>query len=126
MGIELLLSAMPRCVQHFGRDGYADEFAGFSGVLSEYLAAPHGDTVQELMQHAEALTVRRIGRGARLFDMRCFLCVYVCPAALKLGETALAQELCEAWCARFPGYSFELGQYEDIASGFRTKPFGFS
>ena len=123
---EPIIALIPRCVQGFGRDAYAGEFESFCELLREYLAAPQEDTAGELLQYAESLTVRRFGASARLFDMRCFLCVYLCPAALELGEAGLAEAVCSRWSARFPRYAFELGRYEDIVSGFRTKPFGFS
>ena len=127
MGIELITDCIPRCVQCFDRDRYAAEFDRFCGVCREYFSVPRQSFAGEFMEFALDSAKKRFGRDARLFDLRVFLCVYLCPAARLIGgdAEAKASELNALWNARFPKLSFEAGSYEDIASGFRTKPFGF-
>ena len=126
MSVQILTELIPRCVQHFDRDLYPQEFDRFCAVCREYFAEPRPDFVHEFFDFLGGYTGKRFGRGSRLFDLRCFLCVYLCPAALIIGGEA--EELCRAlnlrWNESYPDFKFDIGSYADIASGFRTKPFG--
>ena len=127
MSIETITECIPRCVQHFDRENYAEEFDRFCGICREYFSVPRPSFADEFMEYTQHETKKRIGRGSKLFDLHIFLCVYLCPAAELSGGEAVksAAELNSCWNSRYPQYSFETGSYKDIASGFRTKPFGF-
>ena len=126
MSIDVITANVPRCVQRFDRDNYAEEFARFCAVCREYFSVPRPDFAEEFMAFTRRKTEKRIGRSSKLFDLRVFLCVYLCPAGKTVGGEAAerASELAAAWNAAYPQFFFEAGSYEDIASGFRTKPFG--
>lgn len=129
--IHALTAAFPRCLQEFSRDGYAAAFGSYCGDCADFFASLREEDVknaaEQLMGFAESKLPRRLGRKPMLFDLRSFFCVYLCPAALKHGGASalLAEALADEWNGRYPDFSFEPGRFEDIASGFRTKPFGF-
>lgn len=128
MGIENILSQYPRCVARFDRDTYAEEFRHFTDCCKEELSSPPENAVNELFAFIEKAQGRKFGRASRIFDLRVFLCVYLYPAAMRIGTDealAFAESVRVRWNEKYPQSPFDAGSYEDIASGFRTKPFGF-
>lgn len=128
MDMEKLLRQYPRCVQNFTRDGYEEEYGRFTADNREALEALSESDADAFFAFAEKEAgARRFGKAARIFDLRIFLCVYLCPAAASAGTesaAAFAEAVRRLWNEKYPRASFELGSFEDIASGFRTKPFG--
>lgn len=128
--IGLILSQYPSYMQHFNRTDYAVAFDNYSKSSEKFFAGLQNDDIPEavslVMEAAEDMRKRKFGSNARLFDFRAFLCVYLCPAALAANDAsrAFAQALADEWNSRYPKLSFRLGSYEEIASGFRDKPFG--
>ena len=119
-------------LRHFQRGEYAAAFARFAGECESLFAELTEEKLREETERFLAFAAGelkpRLGRRAKCFDLRCFLCVYLCPAALAYGtETArrFAAEMNEAWNRAYPEFTFEPGSFEDIASGFRAKPFSF-
>ena len=126
-----IISIYPEYLQHFTRDDYPVAFEKFKAEYSGFFAGLSDDkidaAVSQLMLFAADELSRKIGRRAKCFDLSSFLCVYLCPAALEFGTEAardFAFSLAESWNKLYPEFSFEVGSYEDIVTGFRTKPFG--
>ena len=127
-----IITMYPEYLRHFTRDGYSAAFEKYKAECSRFFAGLSADNmdseISRLMDFAANELRRKIGRKAKLFDLRNFLCVYLCPAALDYG-TELTQDfafaLAEKWNRSYPECSFEVGAFRDIASGFRTKPFSF-
>lgn len=127
-----IISMYPEYLRHFTRDDYSAAFEKYKAECKPFFAHLSGDNmdfeISRLMDFAAIELRRKIGRKAKCFDLRSFLCVYLCPAALDYGtEEArdFASALAEKWNKSYPEYSFEVGFFQDIASGFRTKPFSF-
>lgn len=127
-----IISMYPEYLRHFTRDDYSAAFEKYKAECESFFAGLSDGNIDgeisRLMGFAANELRRKIGRKAKCFDLRSFLCVYLCPAALDYGTEAarkFAYSLAEKWSASYPEFSFEAGRYEDIASGFRTKPFGF-
>ena len=127
-----VISMYPEYLRHFTRDDYSAAFEKYKAEYKPFFAQLSEDNmdgeISLLMDFAAKELKGKIGRKAKCFDLRSFLCVYLCPAALDYGtEEArnFASALAEKWNASYPEHSFEVGSYQDIASGFRTKPFGF-
>lgn len=129
--IELITSQYPGCMQDFNRRDYAVAFDNYSRSTERFYAdlkcEDIGEAVSQLTGIAKDMQKRRFGSKTRLFDFRAFLCVYLCPAALAGNDVsrAFAEAVAEEWNRQYPKLSFVLGTYEDIAGGFRDKPFGF-
>ena len=124
-----IISMYPEYLRHFTRDDYSAAFQKYMASCKSFFAdLSDGNMDYELgrlMNFAADELSRKIGRRSRCFDLRSFLCVYLCPAALEYGAEGFAAALASKWNMTYPEYSFEVGSYKDIASGFRTKPFGF-
>ena len=127
-----VISMYPEYLRHFTRDDYSAAFEKYKAECKPFFARLSGGNmdfeISRLMDFAADELRRKIGRKAKCFDLTSFLCVYLCPAAFDYGtEEArdFASALAEKWNASYPEHSFEVGSYQDIASGFRTKPFGF-
>ena len=127
-----LISMYSEYLRHFTRDDYSAAFEKYKAECKPFFAGLSGDNmdgeISRLMDFAAKELRRKIGRKTKCFDLRSFLCVYLCPAALDYGtEEArdFASALAEKWNKSYPEYSFEVGCYQDIASGFPTKPFRF-
>jgi len=64
------------------------------------------------------------GIDALMDSAKFTLCLLTIPAIRRCapnGGLALAQALRDAWMAKYPGNSFQLAAYEDIAKGFQKK-----
>ena len=127
-----IISMYPEYLRHFTRDDYSAAFEKYKAECKSFFAGLSGNSIDfeisRLMDFAADELRRKIGRKPKCFDLRSFLCVYLCPAALDYGtEEAqnFASSLAEKWNRAYPEYSFEVGNYKDIASGFRSKPFSF-
>ena len=127
-----IISMYPEYLRRFTRDGYCAAFEKYKTECARFfdgLSAVNMDSeVSRLMDFAADELRSRIGRKSKLFDLRSFLCVYLCPAALDYGtepSKEFAFTLAEKWNKAYPEHSFEVGNYRDIVSGFRSKPFGF-
>ncbi len=127
-----IISMYPEYLRHFTRDDYSAAFEKYKTECARFFAELSGDNmgseISRLMDFAANELRHKIGRKAKLFDLRSFLCVYLCPAALDYGTELtqrFASALAEEWNKAYPEHSFEVGNYKDIASGFRTKPFSF-
>ena len=127
-----IISMYPEYLRHFNRDDYRDAFAKYKTESSAFFAGLNGDNIEraitEIMDFAENELRRRLGRKPKCFDLRSFLCVYLCPAAMGYGSAEaqkFAFALAEKWSEKYPEFGFKAGKFEDIASGFRTKPFSF-
>ena len=124
-----IISMYPDYLRHFTRDDYSAAYEKYKAECKDFFAQLNdGSTkaeVSRIMDFAANELKRKMGRKAKCFDLRSFLCVYLCPAALDYGAEDFASSLAEKWNSAYPEYSFEVGRYEDIASGFRTKPFSF-
>lgn len=127
-----IMSMYPEYLRHFNRDDYRETFGRFkteySGFFEEISSDNKDEKISGIMDFAAKELRRKLGRKPRCFDLRSFLCVYLCPAAIDCGTLearCFASELAERWSKEYPEFGFEAGCFEDIASGFRTKPFGF-
>lgn len=127
-----IISVYPDYLRHFTRDGYPAAFKKYktesSGFFEELSDGNIDSAITQLMDFAANELSRKFGRKTKCFDLRCFMCVYLCPAALDYGTEAarkFAYSLADKWSKAYPDFGFEAGRYDDIASGFRTKPFGF-
>lgn len=127
-----LISMYPEYLRHFTRDDYSAAFEKYKAECGGFFAQLSHDNIDgevaRLMDFAARELRRKLGRSAKCFDLRSFLCVYLCPAAMEYGTEeakAFAAALAEKWNAAYPEHRFEVGSYRDIASGFRTKPFSF-
>lgn len=127
-----IISMYPEYLRKFNRDDYRAAFEKYKAENESFFAAlcdeSIGSEVAAVMDFAANELRRRLGRKPKCFDLRSFLCVYLCPAALGFGTEAsekFALTLAEKWSAEYPGFRFEAGKFEDIATGFRTKPFSF-
>ena len=127
------VSMYPEYLRLFTRDDYAAAFERYRGDCAEFFEGLTEESVEaevgKLMEYADGLLRRRLGQRTRCFDLRSFFCVYLCPAAIAFGTEAaqhFAERLAEAWNEKYPEFHLEAGAYEDIAKGFRTKPFGIS
>ena len=121
---------------HFNRDEYPAMFERVSKDLREYFASlqsepPHGsavaDAASDILDEVEANTKRhrfKFRRDSVLADDRIVLSLFVVPAAAKIG-TPLAMKFAEAlssgWTERFPDSTFKIGDYDEIAEGFKWK-----
>ena len=128
-----LVSMYPEYLRLFTRDDYAAAFERYCGDCADFFAGLTVESVEaevgKLMEYTDGLLLRRPGRRTRCFDLRSFFCVYLCPAAVAFGTEAarrFAEGLADAWNGKHPEFHLEAGAYEDIAKGFRTKPFGIS
>lgn len=126
-----ILSMYPEYVRLFTRDDYAAAFEKYRGECAGFFAGLREDTVDaavdSVMDFAGNVLRRKLGRKPRCFDLQCFFCVYLCPAANACGTeaaAAFAERLAAKWSKAYPDFPLEAGNYEDIAKGFRTKPFG--
>ena len=125
-----LTAAFPQCVKDFNRRDYRAAYKNYCADCKEFFTGigDIDEAVSSVLAFADKKLEKRFGRSTMLLDLRTFLCVYLCPAALDYGtEEArdFASALAEKWNKSYPEYSFEVGCYQDIASGFRTKPFSF-
>ena len=129
--IEQITSQINVCLQHFNRSDYAIEFDNFSRSCEPFFAELRTEdipgTVEKLMSMAKELQKRRFGSKTRMFDFRAFLCVYLCPAAMRANEVSrsLAGAIAAEWNRSYPKQSFQTADFEEIKEGFRSKPFGF-
>ncbi len=119
-------------LRQFNREDYAAAYGRLKAESEKFFADMTEDgidrAVSEIMDFTENELRRRLGRKAKCFDLRSFFCVYLCPAAYGFGTPAarhFADALCGKWNEAHPDFCFEVGEYEGIATGFRTKPFSF-
>ena len=127
-----VISKYPDYLRHFNRDDYREAFAKYINECGAFFAGLNSNNIDgeisKLMDFAANELRRKLGRKPKCFDLRSFLCVYLCPAAMEYGTdeaTKFASALAERWSKEYPEFGFEAGRFEDIASGFRTKPFSF-
>ena len=125
-----LTAAFPQCVKDFNRRDYRAAYKNYCADCKEFFTGigDIDEAVSSVLAFADKKLEKRFGRSTMLLDLRTFLCVYLCPAALTFGSEdsrAFAEKLVSQWNARHADCRFELGTFEDIASGFSKKPFGF-
>lgn len=127
-----VISMYPEYLRQFNRDDYRAAFEKYKTENLSFFVSlcdeSIGNEVAAIMDFAANELKRKIGRKPKCFDLRSFLCVYLCPAALDFGTAAsekFALALAESWSSEYHEFQFEAGGFEDIASGFRTKPFSF-
>ncbi len=83
-----------------------------------------GTFAAELVDYADAHSRGFFKRSTELDIFRRYFALYLIPAALESGVADFGQELCTKWNAAYPKQSFTVIPYSEIATGFRTKPFG--
>lgn len=124
-----IISMYPEYLRHFTRDDYSVAYQKYKAECKSFFDKLCDGNMEleisRLMDFAADELKSKIGRKTKCFDLRSFLCVYLCPAALDCGAESFASALAEEWNKAYPEYSFQVGSYTDIASGFRTKPFSF-
>ena len=125
-----LLTEFRYCAQHFNKDEYPALYERVKNAATAFLTEAEGtDTAAHaaaLLDEVEsAAEVHRFNfrRAAAIADDKLVLVLFVVPALVGIGTPAalgFADQIAAEWKARFPGEDFGVGNYDDIASGFRS------
>lgn len=127
-GVKKLTDERNFYLERFTRFEYAAAFEKLKNELALLLdnAGEEGtdETVSEFMECASQQSKGLFRKNIEIDRFCRFYALYVVPAAMESGFEKFGSALREEWNRTYPKNTFAVGNYQEIVSGFRTKPFG--
>lgn len=134
-----MITGYPQTLQNTSQSRFPAYFEGYlaqygpvlqlADSLCEEALAPLSSAVIEAVSAWCSRSKKPLESPDALLDKPKFtLCLVTVPAIRRCAPVrglALAEALKAAWEAKFPGSTFRLATYEDIAQGFRKKSLCF-